>query len=160
MLIIMNQEEQWLLAEGFGGEKSAAFFTALARLRAGEPLAYLIGQVPFLDCTISLDARPLIPRTETEYWVEKAIKEMRLQSPSNILSPDTHRRFPASGVLCSADFPSGTDQAKSACARPISSMCEGAEVAQRVLDLCAGSGAIGVAVAKHIEEAQIRLNYV
>lgn len=37
---------------------------------------YARGFVPFLGQTIFLDSHPLIPRTETEYWVERAIMEM------------------------------------------------------------------------------------
>ncbi|MFQ5540999.1 MAG: N5-glutamine methyltransferase family protein [Candidatus Paceibacteria bacterium] len=37
---------------------------------------YERGFVPFLGVNVYLDSRPLIPRTETEYWVERAITEM------------------------------------------------------------------------------------
>lgn len=99
---MFSQEKKWLLEEGFGGEKSAAFFAALDQLRSGTPLAYLIGFVPFLDCKIWLDSKPLIPRPETEFWVEKVKK-----------------------IISSRQTPT------------------------KVLDLCAGSGCIGVAVTKN-----------
>jgi len=35
---------------------------------------YTRGFVPFLGVQIFLDSRPLIPRSETEYWVEKALE--------------------------------------------------------------------------------------
>jgi release factor glutamine methyltransferase len=111
---MLNQEEQWLLQEKYNGEKSEGFFTDCERLKAGEPLAYIIGHIPFLGCTIYLDSHPLIPRPETEYWVEKAIK---------IIKND----FPRQGL--------------------------GKNV--NILDLCAGSGCIGVAVGKAISEANI-----
>jgi release factor glutamine methyltransferase len=104
-----NQEIAWLLREKYLGVKSAAFEADCARLAAGEPLGYLIGHVPFLDCTIHLDSHPLIPRVETEYWVEKAIgavSKLRGRTP-------------------------------------------------KILDLCAGSGAIGVAVAKAVPDANL-----
>lgn len=107
----MNKEEQWLLEEKYNGVKSPEFLTDCERLASGEPLGYIIGHVPFLDTTIHLDNHPLIPRVETEFWVEKAIAEIR--------------RWQA--------------------ARP--------EAAPHILDLCAGSGAIGVAVAKAVPEA-------
>ncbi len=99
-----SQEIQWLLEDKYGGEKSSSFFTDCERLAAGEPLGYVIGHIPFLNCQIWLDSKPLIPRPETEFWVELAIsgiKKMTSQAPS-------------------------------------------------VLDLCAGSGCIGTAVAKAV----------
>lgn len=104
----MDQEELWLLKEKYGGEKTEGFFADLERLHTGEPLSYLIGHVPFLGCQIYLDSKPLIPRPETEYWVEKAIASIR----------STARKV-------------------------------------RVLDLCAGSGCVGVAVAKAVPEAHV-----
>lgn len=94
----MNKDEAWLLNEKYNGMESAAFAEDCKRLAAGEPLAYLIGWVPFLDTKIALDSRPLIPRPETEYWVSEILTEI----------PE----------------------------------------AAHILDLCAGSGCIGVAVAK------------
>lgn len=73
------------------------------------PEAYKIGSIPFVHAEIYLDSRPLIPRTETEYWVDLAIKDIRA---SGIKSP-------------------------------------------KILDLCAGSGCIGVAVGKDIPEALV-----
>lgn len=101
----MERDEKWLLNEKYGGAESEAFRADLKRLAAGEPLAYVIGYVPFLGCRISLDSRPLIPRAETEYWAEKAIRAIK--------------------------------KAGAASPRPL-----------RLLDLCAGSGCVGVAVAK------------
>lgn len=71
---------------------------------------YARGWVPFLDCKIYLDSHPLIPRLETEYWVELAIAEIR------------HR-------MSDLDI--------------------------RCLDLFAGSGAIGVAVLKHLPQSRV-----
>jgi len=105
----MNPEEQWLLEEKFGGVESEAFHADLVLLQSGTPLAYLIGSIPFLGSTIYLDSHPLIPRTETEFWTEKAIAAIRQD-----VRPDVH-----------------------------------------VLDLCAGSGAIGVAIAKSLPEIQV-----
>lgn len=104
-----NQEEAWLLKEKYSGERTADFLIDLERLKAGEPLAYVIGHTPFLDCDISLDSHPLIPRVETEYWVEKAIESIKMDSGSSV----------------------------------------------RVLDLCAGSGCIGVAVAKAVSDVHV-----
>src|SRR3989344_3024544 len=72
-----------------------------------EPIAYTIGWIPFIHTKIYLDSRPLIPRPETEYWVDQVIQEIK----------------------------------KSKVEKP------------KILDLCAGSGCIGIAVLKEIPEA-------
>jgi release factor glutamine methyltransferase len=109
-----NQEIAWLLHEKYQGVENADFQADCDKLAAGVPLAYIIGQVPFLDCTIYLDSHPLIPRPETEYWVERVVTKIKKQITSNL---------------------SGSTP--------------------KILDLCAGSGAIGVAVAKAIPEASV-----
>lgn len=105
-----RQERQWLLVDKYQGQKSEAYLSDVAKLEAGVPLAYLIGHLPFLNTTIYLDSHPLIPRPETEYWAEHAIKEMSAQ---------------------------------------------GEQSSFRVLDLCAGSGALGVAVAHSFANALV-----
>ena len=111
-----SQDEQWLLKEKYGGEKSVAFFADCKRLALGEPLAYLIGHAPFLDCKIWLDSRPLIPRPETEHWIKEVIKTLE------------EHRTPTLGF---------------------------SEPDIKVLDVCAGSGCIGIAVAKDISSARV-----
>jgi release factor glutamine methyltransferase len=102
----MNDEDR-LLSEKYKGEKTAEFEADCVRLNNGEPLAYVIGWIPFLDCRIYLDSRPLIPRPETEFWVEEALKDIQHIQ-------DAH-----------------------------------------ILDLFAGSGAVGVAVLKHTPSAHV-----
>lgn len=76
------------------------------RLAAGEPVAYVIGWIPFLGLRIALDSHPLIPRPETEWWAELLTKRI-------------------------ADAPLS------------------------VLDVCAGSGAVGLAVLARCPAAQV-----
>lgn len=78
----------------------------VARLAAGEPLAYIIGHIPFLGVSVELFSHPLIPRPETEWWAE---------------------------LLC-----------EHVSNKPM-----------RVLDLCAGSGAVGLAVLSHCPTAKV-----
>lgn len=108
----MNQDEEWLLWEKYNGKKTEGFFADVSRLESQEPLAYVIGSIPFLHTTIHLDSHPLIPRVETEYWVEKIIKKMQSDLDRN-------------------------------------------ESSIKVLDLCAGSGCIGVAILKDVPEASV-----
>ncbi len=99
-----SKDKQWLLEEKFGGKETAEFFEDVTRLEAGEPVAYLIGHTPFLGVSVDLSTHPLIPRPETEYWVDHVLAQI-------VLNPGL------------------------------------AHI--RVLDLFAGSGAIGAAVLKH-----------
>lgn len=71
-----RREREWLLRDKYNGKKSVRFLWDVLRLKSGVPLAYVIGDVPFLGCTIDLSYRPLIPRAETEFWVERTIEEM------------------------------------------------------------------------------------
>ncbi len=112
----MEQAVESLLREKYHGEKSDAFFADCKRLALGEPLAYLIGYTPFLDTTIHLDSRPLIPRPETEFWVEKAIQEIKEYQSGK------------QGLL----------------------LTEETELI-RVMDVCAGSGCVGVATLHNTE---------
>jgi release factor glutamine methyltransferase len=105
----MTQDEVWLLQEKYNGEKTASFFSDCERLHAGEPLAYILGSIPFLDTIVHLESRPLIPRPETEFWVEKAIQ---------------HIQHVALGT-------------------------------PHILDVCAGSGAIGIAVAHAVPGSRV-----
>lgn len=82
---------------------------AQMKMMNNEPEAYRIGWVPFINTHIHLDSHPLIPRTETEFWVNEFIHKSGIL---NLKSP-------------------------------------------RILDLCAGSGCIGVAVLKEIPEALV-----
>ena len=100
-----------LLNEKYQGIQNQAYLDDCDRLKNGEPLAYVIGYIPFLDCNIYLDSKPLIPRPETEYWTEKVIATIKERANNN-------------GVI-------------------------------KVLDLCAGSGAVGVALLKAINNIKV-----
>jgi len=104
-----DRDEAWLLKEKYHGEQTPEFHTDCLRLNAGEPLAYVIGFVPFLNCTIWLDSKPLIPRVETEFWT---VFCLRTSATARMLKP-------------------------------------------KILDLCAGSGCIGVALAKELPTALV-----
>ncbi len=75
----------WLLKEKYDGITTSQFEADVLRLASGEPLAYVIGHIPFGNTTIFLDSKPLIPRVETEFWVTEAAKQYHNTSPLHIL---------------------------------------------------------------------------
>lgn len=105
----MTQDEKWVLEEKYGGDAAApGFAEGCRRLKAGEPLAYVIGWQPFLGLKISLDSRPLIPRPETEWWTDQLLAHVGFRKPYI-----------------------------------------------QLLDLCAGSGAIGCAALARLPNAHV-----
>lgn len=60
---------------------------------------YARGYVPFLDTVICLNSRPLIPRVETEYWVEQAIQTIQTESSNQTKSIRVLDLFAGSGCI-------------------------------------------------------------
>ncbi len=101
-----------------------------------EPIAYTIGDQPFLGLKIYLDSRPLIPRPETEWWTEQLLKNVQECRTEDVSQRDGARpsKFPAGNYACPKD---------------------GIPARFSFLDLCAGSGAIGCAALAKLPNAQV-----
>jgi len=85
---ISPEDRRALIQDKYAGDATVDLSDDIKRLTLGEPLAYVIGWVPFLGLSIDLSSRPLIPRVETEYWTEKLIlhlKERFGDAPFNLL---------------------------------------------------------------------------
>jgi release factor glutamine methyltransferase len=98
-----DQEVSWLVEDLL--QKPASFFiahpdffltdeqhqllsTALDRRLAGEPLAYILGHVSFLNEIIEVKQPCLIPRPETEEWMEQLINLFRAHKKSPFVIAD------------------------------------------------------------------------
>ncbi len=66
-----------LKTEKYNGEESEEFFYDVKRLHSGEPYEYVLGYTTFLGAHIDLSLRPMIPRLESAFWLERAIGELK-----------------------------------------------------------------------------------
>lgn len=103
------------------------YFERIARRAGREPLQYITGKQSFMGIDFTVNEKVLIPRPETELMVEHAIKMIRGSRP------DEGAPAEAAELL------------KKAAARKKWS----------VLDLCCGSGAIGVTIANRCMNAKV-----
>lgn len=77
---IINRKRAWLLAHPeaeLSEAQAEAFEAALARLKSGEPLPYVLGKWEFYGLSFLLTADVLIPRPETELLVDAAISWLK-----------------------------------------------------------------------------------
>lgn len=71
-------------ANDISGARKSDFERDVERLRDNEPIEYILGRAQFLGLEIDMTAKPMPPREETAFWVEKAIaslpqnKELRI----------------------------------------------------------------------------------
>ena len=85
-------DRAWLLAhdtDALSPEVLARFQTTCARRRAGEPVAYLVGHKEFHGLKLSVDARVLVPRPDTETLVDWALEVLAPRAAPRVLDLGT-----------------------------------------------------------------------
>ena len=102
------KEVEWLLKEKFNGVETPEFHADVLRLKGGEPLAYVIGWIPFYDCKIDVSLHPMIPRPETEFWVERAVGELRALGKPTLRLADTFSGSGCIGIALLKHLPNAT----------------------------------------------------
>ena len=100
-VLYMTRDERWLLDEKYGGIETQEYEADKKRLAHGKPLGYVIGWQPFLGLKIHLDSKPLIPRPETEWWVEQLLQH----APANATFLDLCAGSGAIGCAALATLP-------------------------------------------------------
>ncbi|MDD2731121.1 MAG: HemK family protein methyltransferase [Candidatus Portnoybacteria bacterium] len=80
MAVSFTRQADWILRDKYEGRISRLPDKDRQQLKNGCPLDYIIGWKPFLNCRIDLRFQPLIPRPETEFWVGRAIGEIKKSS--------------------------------------------------------------------------------
>lgn len=79
----LGHPRDWLAAhsrDALDADQAAACEAVLARRRAGEPVAYIVGEREFFGLVLHVSRAVLIPRPETELLVELALAELERHS--------------------------------------------------------------------------------
>lgn len=116
-----------MLNEDVDDETATQYLELIERRAAREPLQYITGVQEFMGIRLSVNRDVLIPRPETELMVEQAIK---------VILSGTLKMEP---FIEEAEFFEAIEPRKN----------------WKVLDLCCGSGAIGIAVAKRCRDVKV-----
>lgn len=61
----------------YKGRETEELLTDIKKMTEGEAYEYLLGEVLFCGAKVDLSLRPMIPRPETEFWVNQALDEIR-----------------------------------------------------------------------------------
>ncbi|MDB5244214.1 MAG: Protoporphirogen oxidase [Parcubacteria group bacterium] len=77
MYLTDDVAKQKVLAEKYGGVVSDGYRADCARIDSHEPWEYILGYADFLGCKIDLSYKPMVPRDETAFWVQRVIEEWK-----------------------------------------------------------------------------------
>jgi len=119
------------------------------RRAAGQPLEHVLGWAEFCGLRIAVDPRVFVPRRRTEFLVHQAaalVREAAGQAVQTAVAAITAAPTVAAvGAITAAPAATAVPPTTAAPAAPADGPCAGPRAV--VVDLCCGSGAVGVALA-------------
>lgn len=141
----------------------AAMRAAIQRRRAGEPLQYVTGEMPFRHIVIHCERGVLIPRPETEVLVDAALEGVaaaRARRPEPEPEPEPEETSPEKEAPDAGDVPETGDgpegdpaHTEGAPAGPDPATVPDSWV--RVADICCGTGCIALSIAGETEASAV-----
>jgi release factor glutamine methyltransferase len=144
----LNVNRAWLIAhehENLAPSIEAAYRAMLERRLNGEPIAYILGYREFYGLNLKVSADTLIPRADTETLVQAALMKI----PQSVISPPSFPLRRESMLNLNQKMDSrlrGNDE--------LSSVSDDKQ-RLKILDLGTGTGAIALAIAKHLPQAHV-----
>ncbi|HTX52039.1 MAG TPA: HemK/PrmC family methyltransferase [Candidatus Baltobacteraceae bacterium] len=127
-------------------EEFARFLTLLQRRERREPLAYILEEREFWSLPLRVTSDVLIPRPETEILVETALKVWRDEAPR------ATRQAPGGEPRAAGREP---HEASSTGHRASGDEPRTAKRGPMIVDLCTGTGAVAIALAREIPDARV-----
>ena len=141
-------------------EAQRQFFEALEKRRSGVPLQHITGRQSFMGFDFEVTPDVLIPRPETELLVEKALgvlEEMKLRKAAETAAFGVAARSAAEARGAAAETGMSGDADLAAAPAPCGMAENASGEILKVLDLCTGSGCIGISIARLCPEASVLL---
>ena len=121
--------------KNFSDEEWQEMQKDLQRLQKGEPVQYVVGKSEFYGLTLQVNPLVLSPRPETEELVQLLLEHLSIHAATSNCED----------AVGYHNFPSKCEDALGLHAAP----------PLRVLDFCTGSGAIAIAIAKQLPDAEV-----
>ena len=125
-------------------EERGRFRELVQRRAAREPTDYLTGHRGFFGLDFAVDPRVLVPRPETEQLVELALSRL---PPGQKAAAGSDESAPSDQEGLSQESACETEMREAG--------NSGADEVHHVLDLCSGSGCVGIAIAANRPNAAV-----